>query len=430
MPPGKSGCYGAAETKSGAGRTPVYSHRMHLPSTAALAGVLLAGLAASTEPTQVARTVDAPAIAVHESAAVHPAQPAAAAPRSLKDVITDRWTVWCGNKTRITIADLADEAAADCVHGDEAAACATLIQQLNRLKNKRGIEGIDRSQLPIDGEGDADLWKRLELGYRISLKKERSIPSELFANGTPTFEAVRQAREGDCWLLATTGWMVKFRPEVIRSAIEPVGDGRWLVRFANGDTVAVSTPTVTEMITVNSDPSLCDGLWLPVVKEAMGSIIGERNKARGEIESEALRINGGSGSAMLERWTGHRVRVIRLESKASVEEVRAALVDGMKRHAAMGAGTPKEPAGAIPPNHAFAIFGFDESRDVVITWNPWNNNFAPKGPDGREHGYARKDGIAEIPLADFVVLFRGMWIETDEPARASSDRSAVRKWPD
>jgi len=51
---------------------------MHLPSTAALAGVLLAGLAASTEPTQVARTVDAPAISVHESAAVHPAQPVAA----------------------------------------------------------------------------------------------------------------------------------------------------------------------------------------------------------------------------------------------------------------------------------------------------------------------------------------------------------------
>lgn len=404
---------------------------MHVPSTAALLAVILAALrVGSALAPSPAPAAGSEAIAdAAPAATAHAPQPTSgAAPRALKAVIADHWTAWCGGKTRITIADLADEAAADCVRGDEAAACATLIQQLNRLKNKQGIDGIERSQLPLDGEGDADLWKRLELGYRMSLQKERSIPSELFANGNPTFEAVRQAREGDCWLLATTGWMVKFRPDVIRSAIEPVGDGRWLVRFANGEAVAVSTPTVTEMITVNSVPSLRDGLWLPVVKEAMGTIIGERNKARGELESEALRINGGSGSAMFERWTGHHVRVIRLEGKAPVEEVRAALVDGMKRRAAMGAGTAKEPTGAIPPNHAFAIFGFDESRDMVVTWNPWNNDFSPKGPDGREHGYARKDGIAEIPLADFVVLFRGMWVETDEPARAGrADRSDSKR---
>jgi hypothetical protein len=107
--------------------------------------------------------------------------------------------------------------------------------------------------------------------------------------------------------------------------------------------------------------------------------------------------------------------VWRLEGQSPIETVRAAITDGIARKAAMGAGTPREPKGRIPPNHAFAIFGFDAARDTVLLWNPWGNNFTPKGPDGREHGYTHKAGISEMPLADFTELFRGLWIETDEP---------------
>jgi hypothetical protein len=79
------------------------------------------------------------------------------------------------------------------------------------------------------------------------------------------------------------------------------------------------------------------------------------------------------------------------------------------------------------------VFRFDAERDMVITWNPWNDDFKPKGEAGRENGYARDDGIAEIPLADFIEIFRVMRIETDEafdgskPAAQAPEASAPAK---
>ena len=384
-------------------------------------GVLIAAAGcAASKPTPAAALTPAPV------AVVTPAPE----PRSLQEVAREHWDAWCGGKPRITTADLDDEAASPLVQGEEAAAVAAFVQQLNRLRTKELIDGIDRAQVlppapaavaaaPVaDAKPDPDaaLRKQLEQSYRAALRKGREIPTQLWTNDGPTFAAIRQSREGDCWLLATTGWMVKHRPDEVRKAIEPAGPNRWRVRFANGETVEVSTPTETELLAVNSEATLKDGLWLPIVKEAMGAIIGEANPKKQEIDAESLRINGGSGSRMLQRWTGHKVKVYRLEGKTPIDEVRAALVDAVQRNAAMGAGTPKTPKGKIPPNHALAIFGFDAARDVLITWNPWGNDFTPAGPDSRENGYTRKQGIAEIPLADFVELFRGLWIETNEPA--------------
>jgi hypothetical protein len=369
----------------------------------------------------------APAPAVHSTPTTTPTLTPSQAPTaaeaaaardaaSLRVLLDSRWTQWVHGNERLSASDLDDEAANPAVRGEEAAAVAALLQQLNRLRTRDGTDGIDLARLkPAEQGGDAALWKALLASYRQNLQKSRLIPTELWAREQPTFAAVRQAREGDCWLLATTGWMVRFRPEVVRNAIEPAGENRWRVRFASGDTVEVFTPTTTELLAVNSAATLRDGLWLPVVKEAMGTLLGETNARKQEIEAESLRVNGGSGSRMLQRWTGHKVRVWRLEGQSPIETVRAAITDGIARKAAMGAGTPREPKGRIPPNHAFAIFGFDAARDTVLLWNPWGNNFTPKGPDGREHGYTHKAGISEMPLADFTELFRGLWIETDEP---------------
>lgn len=381
--------------------------------------VLVAFLGAAAVEPPVAAPAAAPAPTPAPTPAPAPVANKPATPRILRvrEVLRAHWPEWFAGKERILVTDIDDRAADPAVKGEDAAAIAALFQEVNRLRAKESVEGLDCAKLfPPEGEGDAATWRRLHINFQLALSKAKSIPTELWSSDGPTFAAVRQSREGDCWLLATTGWMVKHRPDVVRNAIEPIGDGRWRVRFADGEVVEVSTPTVTELITVNSQATLKEGLWLPVVKEAMGEILGESNAKKAEIEAESLRIAGGSGARMFQRWTGHKVRTIRLEGRTPVDEVRKALVDGMARKAAMGAGTPKEPKGKVPPNHALAIFGFDATRDMVITWNPWANDFKPKGEPGRENGYAREDGISEIPLADFCDLFRGLWIETDEPA--------------
>ena len=102
-----------------------------------------------------------------------------------------------------------------------------------------------------------------------------------------------------------------------------------------------------------------------------------------------------------------------LSPSAAPAEVREWIEEGLARHAMVGAGTGKDPKGSIPPNHAYMVFGYDRERDLVVTWNPWNNDFTPKGPSNRQNGYARRAGVAEIPLEDFAQMFRGLTVETD-----------------
>lgn len=342
--------------------------------------------------------------------------------RDVTGILRERWTTWVGDKDSVQASDLDEEAGNPALRNDEAAACAALIQTVQWASRKQQLTQVPRSQL-FD-PGDPAFVKVLEAGYKAGLRKQAAIPSELWAADAPHFAAVTQSgdRTGDCWLLAPTGWMVKNRPDVVKSVVTPLGDGRYRVTFPSKVTVEVGVPTQTELLAVNALPTLKDGLWLPVIKEAMGEVLGERNPRKAQIESESLRVNGGSLARMMEHWTGHRTQTTRLAGKAAAAEVRTRIVDALARKALIGAGTSKEPGGTIPPNHAYAIFGFDADRDMVITWNPWHNDFAPKGPSNRENGYARRKGVAEIPLADFVQIFNTLQIETDQPFDATAPR--------
>ena len=350
-------------------------------------------------------------------------------PRDVHEILRARWADWIGTADRVQAADLDEEAARVEIRGDEAAACAALIQTLHYLSRKKQVDHVDRE--PLLAGGDPMIDRVLTGSYKACLRKQGKLPTDLWVEGAPRFEAVSQSgdRTGDCWLLAPTGWMVKHRPQVVRGAIEPIGDGRWRVTFPSKVVVEVSAPTETEMLATNALPTLEDGLWLPVIKEAMGTVLGERNAKKAAIESESLRLNGGSMPRMMEHWTGHVSRTVRLEGKAPIDEVRSAITEALERRALIGLGTGKEPAGKIPPNHAYAVFGFDAATDTLSVWNPWNNDFTPEGESNRENGYARKDGLSQIPLADAVQIFRTLFIETDQPfdaTKPSAKEAAAR----
>lgn len=343
--------------------------------------------------------------------------------RDVATILRERWPAWVGDKDAVQATDLDEEAGNPALRADDAAACAALIQTVQWASRKQQVSEVKRSQL-ID-PGDPVFVKVLEGSYKAGLRKQAAIPSELWAADAPHFAAVTQSgdRTGDCWLMAPTGWMVKNRPDVVKAAVTPLGDGRYRVTFPSKVSVDVGVPTQTELLAVNALPTLKDGLWLPVIKEAMGQVLGERNPKKAQIESESLRLNGGSLARMMEHWTGHRTQTTRLAGKARAEDVRVKIVDALARKALVGAGTSKEPGGNIPPNHAYAVFDFDADRDMVITWNPWHNDFTPKGPSNRENGYARTKGVAEIPLADFVQIFNTLQVETDQPFDANAARS-------
>ena len=341
-------------------------------------------------------------------------------PLDVHRVIQDRWSAWVGALDAVSMQDLDHVAATGGLEGDEAAACAALIQTLHFMDHKRHVTRLGRDEIVWGSNEVAD--RMLLRCYAACQRKLRMMPTALWAEGAPHQEAVSQTgdRTGDCWLLAPTGWIVRQRPEAIRRAIEPLPGGRFRVTFPSGAVAEVARPNDVEMIAVNGDATLKDGLWLPVIKEAMGTLLGERNARKRQLESESLRLNGGNLAVMMQHWTGHRVRGVPLAGQTPVDTVRTQLTQALARHAMVGAATGPTPAGRIPPNHAYMVLRFDEPRDMVITWNPWNDDFSPKGDAGRENGYARQDGVAEIPLADFVQIFRMLRVETEQPFDGSA----------
>ena len=46
-------------------------------------------------------------------------------------------------------------------------------------------------------------------------------------------------------------------------------------------------------------------------------------------------------------------------------------------------------------------------------FNPWGNDLAPAGPPGLTNGYVTRQGVFEIPLTEFVQVFRGIAYETE-----------------
>ena len=67
-------------------------------------------------------------------------------------------------------------------------------------------------------------------------------------------------------------------------------------------------------------------------------------------------------------------------------------------------------------NHAYAIIGYAPRTDLVSVWNPWGQNFTPKGPEGVEHGFVTEHGVFQIPLTTLYHQFSTVHLETIAPS--------------
>jgi hypothetical protein len=130
------------------------------------------------------------------------------------------------------------------------------------------------------------------------------------------------------------------------------------------------------------------------------------------IPDPSLRVNlGGSTKFDVHRWTGRQVAKFPLHN-SQYARVRQALIAMQRNRLMAQAVVPHtDPPGPLPGNHAYAVLGFDPRNDILTVWNPWGDNFQPMGPEGRQHGWPRRHGIFQIPLADFVHVFSSLDIE-------------------
>ena len=99
------------------------------------------------------------------------------------------------------------------------------------------------------------------------------------------------------------------------------------------------------------------------------------------------------------------------EREAKLGDLRRQLSVAVRENRLMTCGTLKTTTPGLTPNHAYAVLGYDAKTDLVKLWNPHGGSFTPKGTSGLAKGYPMKDGVFQMPAAEWVQQFSGMAFE-------------------
>lgn len=290
------------------------------------------------------------------------------------------------------------------IRGDQAIALATLIHHFGK-ETPDSFRADEFDALPDR--------KHIEGTYRAMAAKAAEIRPTLFADGRPHFDRLRQGPVGDCYFLSGVGWMAHYHPDRIAQAIRPRRDGGFEVTFPSGERASVAPLTETEILVNSAKGTLADGLWVAALEKALGVIEGEHSRRRASIADPILRISGGSSRENIRLWTGHPVETLHLNHPDEARRVAQAL-RLMQEHRLMAEasiGRSHAPPSALPHGHSYAVMAFDPARSILTLWNPWGDDFTPKGAPGPEHGWPRRHGLFEIPLHDFLRTFSSISIE-------------------
>lgn len=276
--------------------------------------------------------------------------------------------------------------------------------------------------------------------FASSLRRISAAKRDLFLDDTPDLDRLRQGALGNCFLVASIGAMVHRDSQSVVGMITPRDEGGYTVRFGDGQRVEIGPLTDAELALSGTTGD--EGLWLPVLEKAVGSLRRDANPQRytTELATDAI-ANGGSTATMIRLLTGHSTDRITLKRRprgadASTPPTPASDVETMagrvrdrvsaalaeQRLVTAGTGTEPQPPG-INGKHAYAVLAFDADADTLTLWNPHSNSFTPKGAPGLTTGYATRRGMFAVPIPEFVQIFTSVVIEAPPAKPAPPDAS-------
>lgn len=274
--------------------------------------------------------------------------------------------------------------------------------------------------------------------FSSSLRRISTAKRDIFLDETPDLDRVRQGPLGNCFLVASVGALVHRDATALKSLITPRDDGGYNVRFGDGQAVTVGALTDAELALSGTTGD--EGLWLPILEKAIGTLRMEANPEKYTTESPTDAIaNGGSTATIVKLLTGNQTERITLKRRprstekapdgkplpvdrvpvAEPAELARRVREGVsaafaaRRLVTTGTGTEKQPPG-ISGKHGYAVLAFNVKSDTLTLWNPHGNTFTPKGEPGIDKGYQTRRGVFSLPVADFVRIFNSVVIETDK----------------
>jgi hypothetical protein len=258
--------------------------------------------------------------------------------------------------------------------------------------------------------------------YDTYVTKIQEASRDLFASGVPHRESIRQGPRGDCYFLAAVGALLSRSPHDVSSLLQTRSDGSFAVSFPGRPVIRVSRPTDAQIALYTS--SAKDGLWLFALEKAFGDVSASEGY-RPMVESLDATSSGGDPGYSIRILTGHknwrfdinggqsrgdedrlnRVRLIR-ERLAEAYQMREVLVVSSQTNGLL--------PGGVAPQHAYALIGFNPSRDEVTLWNPWGKTFTPSRESQGSflEQFATDHGVFTVPLDKLWSYWRALSGET------------------
>jgi hypothetical protein len=269
--------------------------------------------------------------------------------------------------------------------------------------------------------------KSLDSRFAAALDRLAKADRKLFTADGPRLDTIHQGGMGDCFALAPLGALMNRDPKAVTKMMTPLADGR--VKVAFFDRAVEVAPLTDGEIAMSGGSAEGAGCWVRVYEKALGQYFRDQKGGAGgkALASDAI-AHGGQPGVVMSVLTGHATTHVQLavfrdpaadagKKGKALADLRAKLTAAAegKRLATMS--TPTEIAvPGMTPHHAHAVLGYDPKTDLVTIWNPHGSDFTPKGPDGPENGYRRKDGAFKAPLAEVAQWGRSFHFETDKPA--------------
>jgi hypothetical protein len=371
-------------------------------------------------------------------------------------LVGERFASWDQNRDGRLSADEVDRLIADpSISGPEAAAVAAIHRYLRCEGNPSAITRrsllTHAQQQPLrseTGENEEavghekdESQPRFVSRYVRFVRHLEKAPRDVFAsNEAPTLKGVQQGALGDCYFMCVIGATVSRDPQTIRRMLRPNPDGTTDVRFPGSKHVRVPRLTDGEIALTSSAGD--QGVWVNILEKAFGLVKFAQPKSHKSDDDIDLDVisRGGKITSTIQVMTGHKAFMIPIRNyknnkfhppnRAEMPRMLARLDSVFSKAFAANRLVCTEIAVGIkgidtPPGlggkHAYAVLGYDQASRIVTVWNPHGRDFTPKlSPPSPKHGYPVKNGVFEIPLKDFVRVFKSVSYETSAPLTADA----------
>jgi hypothetical protein len=309
------------------------------------------------------------------------------------------------------------------VKGDEAVAVVLIRKNFSKDGDKNISGGLTYAQLLALADERASQREFFRNKNQIA-----TVSHALFLYGDPNLFTFHQGRVGDCYLLAVIGGFISREPQSVRTMIRSLPGNAFEVDFASGQKIVVPNATDAELLQ-GSKTGNDHGVWLSILEKAYANIRETKRKnedARPVAPDDDVPrdyLGGGRPGPAIEQFTGHEAAHTPLADSAkddlpaTEKRIHALLIQLThdRRLIAVGTSGKTQLPPKIPHGHVFGVLGYDPNRGIVRVFNPWGDEVMPVGAPGLANGYVTRHGIFDVPLQEFIQIFKTLTYETDQP---------------